>query len=221
MNNIDKGHQLIVEAASKVCPDHAGLRFALVGDGSTRAGLEERVRTLGLSDNFLFLGSRSDVPDVLASCDLSLLASAAEGLPNAVLESMAAGLPVIATAVGGTPEVIEHGLSGLLVPPEDPEAVAEMLRCLINDPVLARSLGAAARERVRHDFSFDRVLTDLEGLYSDLLSAKGWDRRFVRATNAMKYSSPGSSRSLPIDPVFSVYPAWPTFAHLKWPTSSD
>lgn len=172
MNDIDKGHSLVIEAASGICPLRPEIRFVLIGDGRQRPKLQDRIRTLGLEHHFLFLGGRNDVPELLSCCDFSLLASSAEGLPNAVLESMAAGLPVIATAVGGTPEIIEDGEHGLLVPPRDPDAIGRALRRLVEDEALSRKLRTAGRERVRKSFSFERVLADLEEVYGSLMRAK-------------------------------------------------
>src|SRR5262249_2479628 len=120
-----KGHTYLISAASSVCQDIPESIFVLIGEGKERPNLEQQVRELGLEKNFLFLGSRSDVPEVLACCDLFVLPSEAEALPNAVLEAMAVGLPVVGTCVGGIPEIISSGVNGLLVPPKDPHALAE------------------------------------------------------------------------------------------------
>src|SRR5207248_8996951 len=112
-----KGHGDLIEAAGTVretCPE---ARFLLAGDGEMRPFFEDQVRTLGLGEIFVFLGHRADIPQLLSCCDIGVLASKSEGLPNAVLEYMAAGLPVIATTVGGVPEIIENEVHGLLIPP--------------------------------------------------------------------------------------------------------
>ncbi len=167
MNLPVKGHAFLIEAARAVRRELPSTRFVFVGDGRQRPGLEQRVKEVGLQDNFLFLGRRKDVPELLSCCDLSVLPSTAEGLPNAVLESMAAGLPVVATRVGGTPEIIEEGVSGLLVPPRDPEALAQAILRVLSDPMLARRLASAAQERVRTHFSFDQLLLELKELYEE------------------------------------------------------
>jgi glycosyltransferase involved in cell wall biosynthesis len=130
-----------------------------------------------LNANFLFLGRRNDVPEILASCDIAVLPSLAEGLPNAVLEYLAAGLPVVASALGGNLEVIEDGVTGFLVPPEDAGALAGALLRLLEDEELARLLGKAGREHVSSRFSFDRLVEETENLYLRQLQASGHGRR--------------------------------------------
>ena len=120
---------------------------------------------LNLSENILFLGRRDDVSSLLACCDLFVLPSWAEGLPNCVLEAMAARLPVVATRVGGIPELIEDGRNGLLVPPKDPAALAAAIRRLLEDSSLADKLAQGAQERARTEFSFERLLSELDQLY--------------------------------------------------------
>ena len=124
------------------------------------------MREAGLESNFVFLGRRNDVPQLLACCDLSVLPSEAEGLPNSVLEAMAAGLPVVATCVGGSSEVIIDGVNGLLVPPGDGQALAEAILRILQDSTLARRLAQAGQQRVRTHFGFDRLIGELEKLYA-------------------------------------------------------
>ena len=118
MNVATKGHLDLIHAAVEVCREYPETIFSLIGDGAERPGIERMAGELELRDNILFLGRRNDVPLVLACCDLSVLASWAEGLPNSVLEAMAAGLPVVATRVGGTPEIIEDGSQRTACSPE-------------------------------------------------------------------------------------------------------
>jgi glycosyltransferase involved in cell wall biosynthesis len=126
-----------------------------------------------LNGNFLFLGRRNDVPEILASCDIAVLPSLAEGLPNAVLEYLAAGLPAVASALGGNLEVIQDGLTGLLVPPQDAGALAAALLRLLEDEDLATLLAKAGREQVTSRFSFDRLVAETENLYLRQLQAAG------------------------------------------------
>ncbi len=161
-----KGHADLIEAARTVCASVPQAKFVLVGDGEERPRLQEQVRKAGLDAVFLFLGQRKDIPEVLSCCDLFVLASHAEGLPNALLEAMAAGLPVVATRVGGVPEIIENGISGLLVPPGNHAALAEAILCALQDSRLTASLARAGQERVRKQFSLNRLLEDLNHLYT-------------------------------------------------------
>jgi len=181
MHSHTKGHEHIITAAPSVCLAFPQCVFVLVGDGELRAEFEQRVREIGLEQNFIFLGSRNDVPAILMSCDIGLLASRAEGLPNAVLEYMAAGLPVIATSVGGIPELVGNSGAALLVPPCDPVGLAGALMKVLAETATAKEMGAAGRERVRERFSFDRLLNDLEGLYSEI---KPFSKDMVRSHSA-------------------------------------
>jgi glycosyltransferase involved in cell wall biosynthesis len=167
MHSRAKGHFELIEAARMVCNALPTARFLLVGDGAERRALEDRSRELGLAANIRFLGHRSDVAQVLKCCDLSVLPSWGEGMPNVVLESMAAGLPVVATRVGGTTEAIEDGISGLLVPPQDVRALAGAMLRLLQDAALAASLARAGEERVRQHYSFERVVLQLTELYRE------------------------------------------------------
>jgi glycosyltransferase involved in cell wall biosynthesis len=166
MHSRVKGHTCLIAAACTVCRDVPDAIFLLIGDGKERPKLEQQVREAGLEENFLFLGCRNDVPDLLAACDLSVLPSESEGLPNAILEAMAAGVPVVATCVGGIPEIIENGQNGLLVPPQNPQALAEAILRILRDSNLAMRLACAGQERTRAHFSFDRVVRELQQLYT-------------------------------------------------------
>ena len=165
MNVETKGHVDLIEAASIVCRTHAESRFLLVGDGRERPSLERKVDELKLRDRVSFLGRREDVPNLLRCCALSVLPSWTEGLPNVVLESMAAGVPVVATRICATEEIIEDGVHGLLVPRREPRALAESILRILHDGELAERLARAGRERVRACFSFERTVSELRRLY--------------------------------------------------------
>lgn len=165
MNSERKGHAELVGAAGVVCTQVPEAKFVLVGDGRERAGLEQQVQETGLQGKVIFLGRRTDVPEILKCSDLCVLPSWAEGLPNVVMESVAVGKPVVATHVGGIPEIIEDGVSGLLVPPRDPAALAAAIIRLLEDPNLARGMARVALGTLRERFSFSRVIQELEDLY--------------------------------------------------------
>ena len=160
-----KGHAHLITAATTVCASHPGTVFLLIGDGPERVKLQQMVKELGLEKNVLFLGCREDVPELLACCDLSVLASESEALPNSVLETMAAGLPIVATRVGGITEVVQDGVNGVLVPPNNAEALARAISRLLRNPECAAKLGSVAQERVRRDFSFQRLISQTKQLY--------------------------------------------------------
>jgi L-malate glycosyltransferase len=165
MNIETKGQTDLIRAAAEIFREFHDVKFLLVGDGAERSRLEALTQELGLSDTVLFLGRRKDVPDILACCDLFVLPSWAEGLPNSVLEAMAAGLPVVATRVGGTAEIIEDGVDGLLVAPKEPHALAQAILRILKDREFAKRMAHSARERARAQFGFDRLLTELDDLY--------------------------------------------------------
>jgi glycosyltransferase involved in cell wall biosynthesis len=167
-----KGHPSLIEAAPKILAEFLDTRFVLVGDGAARKEFESRVAKLGVDKSFLFLGRRDDVPEILACCDIAVLPSRAEGLPNAVLEYLAAGLPTIATNVGGNAEILKHGVTGLLVPPGDSDALASALLALLRSPALATQIAANGNKYVQENFSFGRLVKQIEDLYSELLEWK-------------------------------------------------
>jgi glycosyltransferase involved in cell wall biosynthesis len=164
-----KGHAGLVSAARIVRQSEPDAVFVLIGDGPERPGLESQVRRAGLEKNVLFLGRRTDVPELLACCDLSVLPSEAEAFPNALLESLSAGLPVVATDVGGNREIVENGTNGLLVPPQNPEALAAAVLLLMRDSRLRQRLAGAGQNYVRTHFSFDRLIAELDQLYKEHL----------------------------------------------------
>jgi L-malate glycosyltransferase len=165
MNSEVKGHTVLIEAARTVCASIPQAKFVLIGDGPLRFGLERQVQELQLQERVLFLGSRKDVPEILSGGDLFVFPSFAEGLPNSVLEAGASGLPIVATPVGGIPDIIIHGVTGLLVPPRDAQALAESILQVLSNPDLARTLSRACQDRVRTEFSFARLIEGLGKLY--------------------------------------------------------
>ena len=167
-----KGVEYLLRAAAKVILKNPDAAFLIVGDGSQRGALEQLARSLHISHRVVFTGQRDDVPELLAVMDVLVLPSLYEGLPNAVLEAMAAGKPVIATRVGGTPEAVEDGVTGLLVPPRDPEALAEAIIALLQDQERAEAMGRAGRARVEKHFSVERMVQETEALYEELIREK-------------------------------------------------
>jgi glycosyltransferase involved in cell wall biosynthesis len=164
-----KGHACLISAARNVCQVEPETIFLLIGDGPERPGLESQVKDARLEKNVVFLGRRTDVPELLACCDLSVLPSEAEGLSNARLESMSAGLPVVATSVGGNKEVIEGGTNGLLVPPRSPGDLSAAILRVLQDSRLARKLASAGQDDMRMHFSFDRLIGEFDRLYREAL----------------------------------------------------
>lgn len=161
----EKSHETLIGAAALLLRDHPDLIFQFVGGGPRRGELEALAASRGLARRIEFLGHRDDVPALLAAADAYVLPSRSEAFPNGAIEAMAAGLPVIASAVGGLLDLIDEGRTGRLVPPGDPEALAAALRTLIERPDAAHAMGQAAREAVRQQYSFDRMVASFEDLY--------------------------------------------------------
>lgn len=165
-----KGVEFLLDAIPTVVQRFPDARFLIVGDGDAREGLERRAVRLGLDGRAVFTGFRRGVPEILSEVTVGALPSLSEATSNALLEAMAAGVPVVATRVGGNPEVVEDGVTGLLVPPGDPGALARAICDLLANPELAARFGRAGRRRVIQAFSLERMIRETEGLYSDLAS---------------------------------------------------
>jgi L-malate glycosyltransferase len=170
-----KGHEYFLRAAALVAARIPRIRFVIVGDNKIDQGYREELKqlaiTLGLQDQVIFTGFRLDVPELLSALTVSVHPSLGlEGLSNSLLESLATGLPVVATRVGGTPEIVEDGVNGLLVPPADADALAGAICRLLENGELAANLGHAGRQLVFSRYSLDRAVATTEQLYRDLLS---------------------------------------------------
>jgi glycosyltransferase involved in cell wall biosynthesis len=166
-----KGHDDLLDAAALVRRVTPTARFLVVGNGPRQTELEERARATGVDDIVTFLGKRADVPAILRRADLVCHPSRSEGLPNAVLEAMAASRPIVACAAGGVPELVQHDAHGLLVRPRAPAELAHAIVALLRDPAHAARLGLAARQRVEAHFTLDRLIERIDRLYERLASA--------------------------------------------------
>ena len=151
----EKGFAVLVESAAAVLKQHPTAGFVLFGEGGERARLEVRVREMGLAGRVVLPGFTAELDKFLPWADVVTLPSFTEGLPNVALEASAAGVPVVATAVGGTPEVVADGVSGLLVPSGDPNRLAEALARLLSDAELRAKLGDGGRVRMQAEFTFE------------------------------------------------------------------
>jgi L-malate glycosyltransferase len=148
------------------------VRFQIVGNGPRREALESLVRARSLDGTVEFLGHREDVPQLLAAADVFVLPSRSEAFPNGAIEAMAAGLPVVASSVGGLLDLIEPERTGLLVAPENPDALATALRRIFTDRAFAARLGRSARAHVHQRYSFERMVASFEELYLAGLGAR-------------------------------------------------
>lgn len=174
MNTPAKGHAVFLRAAARLAVKCPNLEFLLVGDGPLRPELERMADNLGLGPRVRFLGERHDIQAVLASIDISVLPSSSESLSNTILESMAAGVPVIASDVGGNPELVHDGETGLLCPPGDEGSFAQAMEHLVTRPELRAEYRLRAREAVRNDFDLGRIRDRYLQLYEELLVEKTW-----------------------------------------------
>lgn len=166
-----KNHAGLFHALSELKKTRNDFTAVLAGTGPLRNPLEELSRKLGISENVLFLGQLQDIPSFLSAMDAGVLNSRHEGFPNALLEYMAAGLPVVATAVGGCKEIVLDEVTGYLVPPQDESALAERLRALLNDLPAAERMGVAGRKRAETEFSMDRMVSFHDSIYRILAVA--------------------------------------------------
>jgi L-malate glycosyltransferase len=164
-----KGYPHLLSALALIPPNERPLTL-IVGDGPDRYDLELMATTLQLDNDVRFLGNRSDVPDLLGAADAFVLASLWEGLPLALLEAMACGLPSVVTSVGENPKLIEDGYSGLLIPPADEQILAKALRRLLQEPSWRKKMGRAARERFERRFSLQRFIDAHEQLYEEMMA---------------------------------------------------
>jgi glycosyltransferase involved in cell wall biosynthesis len=167
-----KGHWVLLRAMARLKSEFPNLRLVALGEGSLRAGLEGLVRELGLEDSVLMPGHCADVRDWMTAADVCVLPSFAEGLPLFAIECLAAGRPMVASAVDGTPEIVIDGKTGLTVAAGDPVALAQAIARLLRNPQMAAQLGAAGAEWVRQCFTLKRQIQETEALYERLWCAK-------------------------------------------------
>lgn len=168
-----KALHVLLRALAQLRERWTEIRLLIVGDGPERAALEALAAELGIVDAVVFMGHRGDVPDVLRALDVAVSSSDFEGSPLAVMEYMDAALPIVATAVGGVPDLIESGVHGLLVPRGEPQALAGAIAQALAEPERSREMGARARERRRSEFDIDTLARRLEALYLELLAERG------------------------------------------------
>ncbi len=168
-----KGYEDFLTAAGKIKSFEKDICFLMVGDGPCLEKLKEQAANLGISEQVIFTGYRADTADIFFAMDVFVITSLSEGLPIVMLEAMAAGLPIVATAVGGIPEVITHQKNGILVKPRQPNELADRIIALMEDPVKAIALSLAGKRTVRDGFSMDVPAALTADLYDELLNGNG------------------------------------------------
>jgi glycosyltransferase involved in cell wall biosynthesis len=160
-----KGHRYLIDAARDIASAHPSAHFVFVGDGELRPDLEKQVSESDLTPKFHFLGFRDDIKELLKVFDVFVLPSLYEGLPNVILEAMATGLPVVATAVDGTIELIVDNETGFLVPPKNPQELSAKISFLLQDDECRRRFGSRGRERVEQNYSLEKQVASFQNLY--------------------------------------------------------
>jgi len=168
-----KGLETLIEVTARLAADEPKIVTVLVGDGPRRAGLEAEIARRGLADRIILHGRAVDARALYGAFDIAVQVSVSEGLPNAVLEASAAGLPVVATDVGATREIVVHDESGRLVPPDDVDALTAQLAELARDSCLRHAMGDAGRQRVEKVFGIDRFVDETAALYERVWAEHG------------------------------------------------
>ena len=166
------GLEYLIPAATIVRDKHPEASFRFIGVGPEEQKLKEQAKQMGAQECIDFLGYRADIPAQLAEMDIYVQPSLFEGLPNSVLEAMAMGLPVVATHVGGTPELVQEGITGFLVPPKEPEAIAEKLMILLENQELRREMGRAGRKHIERYFTVEKMVEKTDRLFECVIRRK-------------------------------------------------
>jgi glycosyltransferase involved in cell wall biosynthesis len=168
----EKAHVDFIHVVQRLTQEHAGVVGLIVGEGELLNELKKLVNKKGIQDHIVFLGYRNDLPRIYQAMDVFVMTSLSEGFPLAVLEAMAAGVPIVATNVGGIPECVKDGEDGRLVSPGDRSAMTQAISNILTDPVLALSLAANARKRVKEHFSLEAMVRNYESLYRYILASQ-------------------------------------------------
>jgi glycosyltransferase involved in cell wall biosynthesis len=165
----EKGHRFLVGAIGMLRGNSNSMHFVFCGDGPCQKDLEKQSKELGISEICHFVGFRRNLKEIFQAMDLMVLPSLTEGLPNVVLEAFACAKPVVATRVGGVPEIVEDGVNGILVPPEKPGLLAEAIKFCLDAPEKRRMMGEAGYKKVKSEFTFESQTKKLEAIYGEVL----------------------------------------------------
>ncbi len=167
-----KRHELVIAAAAELIKVFPQARFLFVGDGPGRDRVEQEIRKAQLEDRILMTGYREDIPEILSFTDLGIISSVAEGIPQFLFQIMAMGKPVIATAVGGIPDIVASGVTGILIPPEDPAALVQAMVQALRDPESAGRLGEEGRRLVEKEYTVEKMAEKVYRVYQQVLERK-------------------------------------------------
>jgi L-malate glycosyltransferase len=166
----EKGHLLFLEALAILRHDGANFQAIMIGDGNLKEELLQKTKFLHLEERVFWVGAQTNIPDWLSLLDVFVLPSQWEGISLALLEAMASGVPVVATSVGGTPEVLKNGVNGLLVPPSDPQALAAAIQKLLENSSLRRELGQSGKIHCQNNYDIDMIVKKIDSLYRSYIS---------------------------------------------------
>ncbi|MFQ5799725.1 MAG: glycosyltransferase family 4 protein [Bacteroidota bacterium] len=167
----EKGHRFLLEAISKMDKKTNNACFVFCGDGVCQKDLESQAKRLGIWEQCRFLGFRRDLHEIFQVMDLLVLPSLTEGLPNVLLEAFACAKPVVATAIGGVPEVVEHSVNGILVAPKRPDLLADAIGKCLSSPETAKQMGRAGYHKVKSEFTFEWQTSKLQAIYDEVLGS--------------------------------------------------
>jgi len=170
---VEKGYPYLLEAADQISKANPNVWFLFVGFGPLEKEMKKKAEQIKAHKQIIFLGARSDIPNLLSAMDIFILASVIEGFPNVLLEAMASGKPVVATKAGGVPELIESGKDGLLVAPKNGPALAQAVLSLFGNRQKAEEFARSAEEKIQKNFSLEKMADQYETLYLSLLREKG------------------------------------------------
>lgn len=168
-----KGVEVLIKATKRAVQSIPNLRVLICGEGAQEDALKQLTAELDLTKNIVFTGWRYDAPQILTGLDALVLPSLSEGLPMTVLEAFSLAIPVVATEVGGVPEVVTDGKNGLLAPPDNPEALAEVLVKMLSDDQMRTQMGIEAQKTYRRQFSIERMVGEYEALFEQVYSSTG------------------------------------------------
>jgi glycosyltransferase involved in cell wall biosynthesis len=179
-----KGHHVLLAAMQRLLIGHPQTKLVLLGEGAEQAEMRSLCRTFGIAEKIYFAGYQANVAEWLSAADINVLPTFYEGLPLTILEAMAAGLPTVASDVGGIPDAIGPGVSGLLVPAGDPRRLAEAISSLLRDPAERKHMGSEARNAVLQGFTLERQVQTTEKMYLELLNGSRATDTSLRTTFA-------------------------------------
>jgi glycosyltransferase involved in cell wall biosynthesis len=160
-----KRHELVIAAAQTILKKYPQSRFLFVGEGPRRDLISQEIKRTGMEDFFLMTGHRDDLPEILSISDIGIISSQAEGVPQFLLQAMAMAKPMVSTSVGGIPEIIEDGVNGLLIPPEDPQALADAVLRLLDDRTLAGQIGKKAKHLIEDQYTAGQMAEEIYQVY--------------------------------------------------------